>query len=112
MHTVRWDEVQNPYSTWMIRKGQKCKVEASQFVDGGMADGARPSLSTFFIPPPNRDALGRMLNSLSGFEIGVELGVQRGHYSKRLLTRWTACKKYYLVDLWAQQVNYKDVSRR
>ena len=101
--------MQNPYSTWMIRKGQKCEVEALQFTDGGMADGARPSLSTFLIPPTDRDDLGIMLNSLGGFEIGVELGVQRGQHSKFLLTHWAACKKYYMVDLWAQQDNYKDV---
>ena len=56
-----------------------------------------------------------MLNSLGGFEIGVELWVQRAENSKLLLLEmWKLCTMYryyssYLVDLWTQKVNYKDV---
>jgi hypothetical protein len=86
----------------MIRKGQKCEVEATQFAEGGSGGGAsqRHSLSTFLIPPNNRDEMGVMLNSLGGFELGVELGVQRAMNSKIVLDAWKSCKKYYLVDLW------------
>jgi hypothetical protein len=64
----------------------------------------------FLIPPPHRDQLGRLLQALGGFHTGVELGVQAGWFSKLLLETWPSCTKYYLVDIWAQQANYVDVS--
>ena len=44
------------------------------------------------------------------FSTGVELGVQRGEYSKVILATWKACTKYVLVDLWATQKNYTDAA--
>jgi hypothetical protein len=43
-----------------------------------------------------------------GMQVGVELGVQRGHFAAQILSGWLTCKRYYLVDLWAPQHNYKD----
>ena len=43
-----------------------------------------------------------------GFKIGIELGVQYGHYSQRMLSKWTNCTEYHLVDVWAHQENYED----
>jgi hypothetical protein len=64
----------------------------------------------FLVPPANRNELGKLLESLGGFHTGVELGVQAGLFSKTMLETWPSCTKYYLVDIWAQQVNYIDVS--
>lgn len=62
-----------------------------------------------FIPPRNRDLVGQMLQQL-GFQTGVELGVQRGHYAKAILDAWPKCQKYYLVDAWEHQKNYSDIA--
>lgn len=40
-------------------------------------------------------------------QIGVELGVQKGKYALKMLESWPSCERYYLVDLWAHQVNYR-----
>jgi hypothetical protein len=38
------------------------------------------------------------------FSVGVELGVQTGSFSEKLLNHWPTNKKYYMVDLWGKQV--------
>jgi predicted O-methyltransferase YrrM len=40
--------------------------------------------------------------------VGVELGVQKGEFAAHMLAGWPSCTRYYLVDLWAHQDNYKD----
>lgn len=45
-----------------------------------------------------------------GFKIGAELGVQKGLYSKVVLSQWKSADKYVLVDLWAHQDNYEDMA--
>lgn len=57
-----------------------------------------------------RGELGRILQSEKGFTIGIELGVQRGLYSKQILSDWNHCSQYHLVDLWGHQENYIDVA--
>ena len=54
-----------------------------------------------------RDQLGDILNA-EGHTIGVELGVQRGHYSNTILSKWSSVSEYHLVDVWAPQENYVD----
>lgn len=65
----------------------------------------RPS-SEFLAPIKTRIDLGELLEK-ERFEVAVELGVQRGLFAAELLKRWPSCKKYYLIDLWAPQDNYK-----
>jgi len=43
-------------------------------------------------------------------KVGAEVGVQRGIFSKDLLSVWTSAEKWYMVDLWAHQPNYDDVA--
>lgn len=57
-----------------------------------------------------RDNLGTILQNEEGFVRGIELGVQKGHYARAMLSQWTKCKEYHLVDLWAPQENYEDVA--
>jgi Methyltransferase domain len=47
---------------------------------------------------------------IRGFKVGVELGVQRGHFAVEMLKRWRSVESYHLVDIWAPQKNYKDVA--
>lgn len=54
-----------------------------------------------------RDELGKFLNHAGLLENGLELGVQRGEFSKQILTHWQG-KKLYLVDCWEQQEVYDD----
>jgi len=42
--------------------------------------------------------------------VGVELGVQAGDFAVNMLSRWSSCNYYLLVDLWAQQENYLDLA--
>ncbi len=41
---------------------------------------------------------------------GVEIGVQRGLFSKTVLEAWKGCKEYHLVDPWIKQGNYDDIA--
>lgn len=56
-----------------------------------------------------RNELGIIAQS-EGFTHGLELGVQRGLYSKEILSNWHNCTEYHLVDLWGHQENYDDVA--
>jgi len=56
-----------------------------------------------------RDELGSILER-EGMMFGVELGVQRGLYSRKILRQWPSCREYHLVDLWAPQENYADLA--
>jgi hypothetical protein len=73
------------------------------------------TISPTFPPLPTlreRDEIGTMLNSdkAMDFKIGAELGVQMGVFAQRTLSRWPKATEYWLVDLWAEQQNYKDVA--
>jgi hypothetical protein len=60
-----------------------------------------------YLPPiKSRGELPKLLET-EGHEVGVELGVQRGNFAAETLRLWPRCKKYYLVDIWAPQDNYK-----
>uniref|UniRef100_A0A383WBA9 O-methyltransferase domain-containing protein n=1 Tax=Tetradesmus obliquus TaxID=3088 RepID=A0A383WBA9_TETOB len=61
----------------------------------------------YLTPIKSRIELGLLLQQ-EGFEVGAELGVQRGHFAAETLQRWPKCRRYYLVDIWAPQDNYKD----
>lgn len=57
--------------------------------------------------PGHRNEIGKILEK-EGHKIGVELGVQRGHFVDKILTNWKSCERFYLVDIWAQLDNYID----
>lgn len=57
----------------------------------------------------SRDDLPRILNHLGLTGSGVEVGVQRGHFSEFLLRNWLG-KKLYMVDIWRQVSNYNDIA--
>lgn len=48
--------------------------------------------------------------SAEGFRTGAELGVQRGEFSRSLLSKWPDVTRFHLVDLWAYQHNYVDLA--
>jgi Methyltransferase domain len=60
-------------------------------------------------PLKNRDEIAHLLQELN-FTTGVEVGVRHGEFAKHNLDVWTSCTNYKLVDLWAHQENYVDVS--
>jgi len=55
----------------------------------------------------HREQLAETLQK-EGLKIGVELGVQRGLFTKDILGTWKSAEEYTLVDLWGHQANYKD----
>lgn len=55
----------------------------------------------------NRSQLGQ-LATLLNFQTGVEVGTQMGFFAKELLTEWTSCTEFHIVDLWKHQDNYSD----
>ncbi|KAL7501934.1 hypothetical protein ACHAXN_000082 [Cyclotella atomus] len=65
-----------------------------------------PPVPTFKL----REDLGKILQNEENFTKGIELGVQKGMYSQAILSEWSNCKEYHLVDCWAEQQNYKDVA--
>eukprot|EP01084_Bolivina_argentea_P208349 355255_1 len=54
-----------------------------------------------------RQELGLLLNMLN-LTVGAEVGVQKGLFTKDILTQWKINKKYILIDPWIQQINYAD----
>lgn len=57
----------------------------------------------------SRNDLGKYLQLMGAdFNVGVEIGVQNGLFSKKILDSWTNSKKYFLVDVWAPLKNYDD----
>ena len=85
-------------------KHASTKVTSSSAVlFGSKCDAIDRGVPTFM----TRDKLGEILNA-EGHTIGVELGVQKGLYSKTLLSKWHSVQEYHLVDVWAPQENYKD----
>jgi hypothetical protein len=44
------------------------------------------------------------------WKTGAEVGVQKGRNAKTMLSLWKSCEEFHLIDLWAQQKNYKDVA--
>ena len=57
---------------------------------------------------PDRGVLGSFLQQHRLDGAGVEIGVQRGYYSKHILNSWKSCTKYVLVDTWKKTANYTD----
>lgn len=58
-----------------------------------------------------REELPLLLNDLGLTGVGVEIGVQRGEFSRHLLQYWKG-KKLYLVDSWHHDPsgNYRDIA--
>lgn len=54
----------------------------------------------------NRIELIKYINKIFPDGTGVEVGVQRGEFSKSILENWN-CKKLYLIDPWEEYDNYK-----
>lgn len=73
------------------------------------ANTACRQVSRYIPPIQTRNDLAAFLES-EGFAVGVELGVQTGRFAAHTLQKWPSCKRYYLVDLWAQQENYADIA--
>jgi len=60
-------------------------------------------------PLKAREEIADILEEL-GFKTGVEVGVKEGAFALHNLNKWKSCESYKLVDLWKQQVNYKDIA--
>ena len=86
-------------------------LEASSPFEVSNHDITNPCSDTM-IPKPvptfkNRGSLGKILEQ-EKMTVGVELGVQRGLFTRGILNSWPSCTYYLLVDIWTQQKNYKD----
>eukprot|EP01060_Flectonema_neradi_P019413 TRINITY_DN2651_c0_g3_i1.p1 TRINITY_DN2651_c0_g3~~TRINITY_DN2651_c0_g3_i1.p1 ORF type:complete len:521 (+),score=82.58 TRINITY_DN2651_c0_g3_i1:76-1638(+) len=56
-----------------------------------------------------REGLGDILE-MEDFKTAIEIGVQTGAFSDKTLRAWKSVEKYYLIDPWETQDNYKDVA--
>lgn len=56
----------------------------------------------------NRNNLGQLLNAYGLKGNGIEIGVQKGEFSKEILSKWQG--KLYLLDCWQRQSNYDDIA--
>ena len=76
----------------------------------------QPVCKDSLLPPlptlRNRVELGILMEQDESvdYKIGVELGVQKGHFSRDMLLRWKKATEYWLVDVWQQQTNYVDIA--
>mmetsp|Transcript_37651 Transcript_37651/g.118659 ORF Transcript_37651/g.118659 Transcript_37651/m.118659 type:complete len:268 (-) Transcript_37651:4015-4818(-) len=86
--------------------GPKCKPSASRVNPSVPAELESRSFNP--LPPIKVRAELKGILQKEGKEVGAELGVQLGLYSRTLLEGWPSCKKYVLVDVWANQSNYLD----
>jgi len=41
---------------------------------------------------------------------GLEVGVKQGDFAAAMLSRWSRCKKYILMDPWQHQAHYNDIA--
>lgn len=57
-----------------------------------------------------RVEFGAYLQALGATGPGLELGVQRGHFSRVVLAHWSNVSTYVLVDPWAHQSDYVDAA--
>ena len=57
----------------------------------------------------HRDRLGEFLNAHGLTGEGAEIGVQRGRFSRQILSTW-AGKKFHLIDPWVWQEGWRDKS--
>lgn len=62
------------------------------------------------LPPlRHRRLLGDLLQARNLTD-GAEVGVQSGLNAADILSRWKTCTHFALIDLWAQQTNYRDIA--
>mmetsp|Transcript_6297 Transcript_6297/g.11625 ORF Transcript_6297/g.11625 Transcript_6297/m.11625 type:complete len:300 (-) Transcript_6297:47-946(-) len=61
-------------------------------------------------PPRTRFEIGSYLSHLNYTGVGVEVGVQKGFYTRKLLQGWRRAKMFIQVDLWEHQENYEDLA--
>ena len=59
----------------------------------------------------NREYIGDLLNSLKLTGIGAEIGVQRGEFSKQILSKWQG-QCLHLIDCWEYQEGYDDLANK
>jgi hypothetical protein len=87
--------------TRVLRQNDTTSVPYNKLVsDAGNRIKAIPNFRT-------RDEIPAILEK-EKLKVGVEVGVQRGHYAAIVLTTWKSCQEYWLVDLWKQQKSYLD----
>ena len=74
---------------------------------------ARNKKAPFFCPAPIRTLKKKgeipLVLQEEDMRVGVEIGVFRGGFSNWVLSNWPACTKYYMVDLWSAQDNYRQM---
>ena len=58
-----------------------------------------------------REDLGKLLEHEEK-EFGIEVGVQRAEFAKRILNQWKSCKQYILIDPWIHQEHYQDIANQ
>lgn len=87
-----------------VYRPQNLSVSPFDIIPGRKYSRQRP-----LIAPESRGQIPEILQ-INNFTRGAELGVQTGAYAEHVLNVWTSCKKYYLVDIWAAQENYKDIA--
>lgn len=90
------------------QQSQQQQVDAKSLVrnDDGLCQPDVP------LPMPilhHRQELGQLLEA-EGFQVGAELGVQHGYFSRTMLASWPTCRRLVLVDIWANQKNYDDLA--
>ena len=70
----------------------------------------RPLLSEFPVFKVRNDIIP-ILEKLK-WKRGVEVGVQKGIFAKKILSTWQSCLEYKLIDLWGREAGYQEPGQR
>lgn len=101
--------------TFFILSTQLYSTRSQDLVFPGLEEQHQKRLPRHCIPvayiPPirKREDLGDLLRQFRR-GVGVELGVQAGHFANALCRRWKKVEEFVLVDIWSQQHHYLDVA--
>jgi len=87
------------------------RVPFSYTHSSSLRASSKPVSKPPFVPPfRKRSDLAKILQEEGGFYVGVELGVQRGHFADKMLLNWPDATRYVLVDAWRELESYEDVA--
>lgn len=67
----------------------------------------RTAIDLNFMKNQSREKIGILLDKQK-FRIGMEIGVQKGLFSNKLLHIWKSCREYTMIDPWIKQRYYDD----
>ena len=93
---------------FIIRPQSVCAPSSRNYIEKPHGEGIKLCYPNRGLRPlKDRGQMGNLLEEY-GLKTGAEVGVQKGGYSKIVLSQWKSCQSYKLIDAWEHQENYTD----